>query len=551
MLDATLSAQLKTYLERVTEPVVLEASLDDSRASAQTRELLGEIAGLSDKVTVAELTGDAADARRPSFAIVRPGTDISVRFAGLPLGHEFTSLVLALLQVGGVPPKVSEETAAAVRAIEGEHRFETYMSLTCQNCPDVVQALNTMSVLNPRISHVAVEGGAFQGEIEARKVLAVPTVYRNGELFGQGRMTLEEIVGKLDEGAGAREAERLGALEPFDVLVVGGGPAGAAAAIYAARKGIRTGIVAERFGGQVMDTMAIENFVSMTYTEGPKLAAALEEHVRSYGVEVMELQRAAALTAAAEPGGLAEVTLENGAVLRARTVVVATGARWRHMGVPGEEDYRNKGVTFCPHCDGPLFKGKRVAVVGGGNSGIEAAIDLAGVVGHVTVLEFLDELRADAVLQRKLHSMPNVEVVLSARTTEVVGNGEQVTGLDYEARTTGEARHLDLDGVFVQIGLLPNTDWLGSALELSPRKEVVVDERGQTSAPGIFAAGDCTITPYKQIVVSLGSGATAALGAFDHLIRTTAPAEDGELAVATAPDTSSGTVVAAAPLTVG
>jgi len=335
------------------------------------------------------------------------------------------------------------------------------------------------------------------------------------------------------------------------VLVVGGGPAGAAAAIYAARKGIRTGIVAERFGGQVMDTMAIENFVSMTYTEGPKLAAALEEHVRSYGVEVMELQRAAALTAAAEPGGLAEVTLENGAVLRARTVVVATGARWRHMGVPGEEDYRNKGVTFCPHCDGPLFKGKRVAVVGGGNSGIEAAIDLAGVVGHVTVLEFLDELRADAVLQRKLHSMPNVEVVLSARTTEVVGNGEQVTGLDYEARTTGEARHLDLDGVFVQIGLLPNTDWLGSALELSPRKEVVVDERGQTSAPGIFAAGDCTITPYKQIVVSLGSGATAALGAFDHLIRTTAPAEDGELAVATAPDTSSGTVVAAAPLTVG
>lgn len=399
------------------------------------------------------------------------------------------------------------------------------MSLTCQNCPDVVQALNAMSVLNPRITHVAIEGGAFQGEIESRKVLAVPTVYRNGELFGQGRMTLEEIVGKLDSGAAARDAERLGAMEPFDVLVVGGGPAGAAAAIYASRKGIRTGIVAERFGGQVMDTMAIENFVSVQHTEGPKLAAALEEHVRSYEVEVMELQRAAALTPATEPGGLAEVRLDNGAVLRSRTVIISTGARWRHMGVPGEEDYRNKGVTFCPHCDGPLFKGKRVAVIGGGNSGIEAAIDLAGVVGHVTVLEFMDELRADAVLQRKLYSMPNVEVILSAKTTEVLGNGDQVTGLDYEDRTTGQSRHLDLEGIFVQIGLLPNTDWLGDAVTLSPRKEIVIDERGQTSAPGVFAAGDCTTVPYKQIVISLGAGATAALGAFDHLIRTTAPAE--------------------------
>ncbi len=525
MLDQTLSATLKTYLERITEPIELVASLDDSRASAQTRELLGEIAALSDSVTVREAGADELDQRRPSFAIVRTGSDVSVRFAGLPMGHEFTSLVLALLQVGGVAPKVSEETAAAVRAIEGEHHFETYMSLTCQNCPDVVQGLNAMSVLNPRITHVAIEGGAFQGEIESRKVLAVPTVYRNGELFGQGRMTLEEIVGKLDSGAAAREAERLGAMEPFDVLVVGGGPAGSTAAIYASRKGIRTGIVAERFGGQVMDTMAIENFISVQRTEGPKLAAALEEHVRSYDVEVMELQRAASLTPAAGPGGLAEVALDNGAVLKARTVVVATGARWRHMGIPGEAEYRNKGVTFCPHCDGPLFKGKRVAVIGGGNSGIEAAIDLAGVVGHVTVLEFMPELRADAVLQRKLFSLPNVDVILNAQTTEVLGDGAQVTGLDFKDRATGEAKRLELEGIFVQIGLLPNTDWLGQAVELSPRKEVVVDGRGQTSAVGIFAAGDCTIAPYKQIVISLGSGATAALSAFDHLIRTTAPAE--------------------------
>ena len=526
MLDATLTATLKTYLERVTFPIELEASLDDGAVSGQTRELLAEIAALSDKITVT--AGD--DARKPSFAIKRVDSDnpseISVRFAGVPLGHEFTSLVLALLQVGGVAPKVSDEVADAVRNLPGEHHFETYMSLTCQNCPDVVQALNAMSVLNPRITHVAIEGGAFQDEIAERKVLAVPTVYRNGELFGQGRMTLEEIVRKLDSGAEAREAARLAEMEPFDVLVVGGGPAGSTAAIYASRKGIRTGMVVERFGGQVMDTMAIENFVSVQRTEGPKLAAALEEHVRSYEVEVMEYQQATALVPASEPGGLATLTLANGAALQARSVVVSTGARWREMGVPGEKEYRNKGVTFCPHCDGPLFKGKRVAVVGGGNSGIEAAIDLAGVVGHVTVIEFLDELRADAVLQRKLRSLPNVEVILGARTTEVLGDGEQVTGLDYEERATGTIKHVALEGVFVQIGLLPNTEWLGDALTLSPRKEIVIDERGATSAHGIFAAGDCTTVPFKQIVISLGAGATAALSAFDHLIRTSAPAEE-------------------------
>ncbi|MEI2733148.1 MAG: alkyl hydroperoxide reductase subunit F [Dermatophilaceae bacterium] len=530
MLDATLTAQLKTFLERVTEPIELAASLDDGRLSVQTRDLLDEIAALSDRITVVV----ADDVRTPSFAIRRPGSDAEgVRFAGLPMGHEFTSLVLALLQVGGVAPKVSEDTATAIRAIQGEHRFETYMSLTCQNCPDVVQALNAMSVLNPRISHVAIEGGAYQGEIEARAVQAVPTVFHNGELFGQGRMTVEEIVAKLDPGLVARETERLGALDPFDVLVVGGGPAGASAAIYAARKGIRTALVTERFGGQVLDTVGIENFVSVPYTEGPKLAAALEAHVAAYEVEIVGNQRAKTLVPATEPGGLVRVVLEGGATLSAHTVVLATGARWRHMGVPGEEDYRNKGVTFCPHCDGPLFKGKRVAVVGGGNSGIEAAIDLAGVVGHVTVLEFLDELRADAVLQRKLRSLPNVDVVLSARTTQVVGD-ERVTGLDYEDRTSGAARHVDLEGVFVQIGLLPNTEWLGDVVALSDRKEIVIDDRGQTSVPGVFAAGDCTTVPFKQIVISLGAGATAALSAFDHLIRTTAPDEVEEPVAAVA-----------------
>ena len=527
MLDSNLTAQLTTYLANLRQPVELAASLDESPKSQQMAELLDEIAALSDLVTVTT----ADDARRPSFAVCRPGTDISIRFAGLPLGHEFTSLVLALLWVGGHPPKVSEATLDAIRDIQGEHHFETYMSLTCQNCPDVVQALTLMSVVNPQISHVAIEGGTFQSEVDERKILAVPTVYKDGELFGAGRMSLEEIIAKLDTGAAARDAERFFAMEPFDVLIVGSGPAGAAAAVYAARKGIRTGIIGERFGGQVMDTMAIENFVSVTHTEGPQLAAALERHVRSHDVEVMVPQRVATLTPAAHVGGLAEVTLENGATLEARTVIVATGARWRTLGVPGEDEYRNKGVTFCPHCDGPLFKGKRVAVVGGGNSGIEAAIDLAGVVGHVTVVEYMDELRADAVLQRKLHSLPNVDVVLGARTTGIVGNGDQVTGLDYEELDTGAARHLGLDGVFVQIGLLPNTEWVDGTLELSDRKELVIDAHGRTSAHGVFAAGDCTTVPYKQIVISTGAGATAALAAFDHLIRTSAP-DEAELALA-------------------
>jgi alkyl hydroperoxide reductase subunit F len=506
--------------------VVIVASLDDSAKSAELRTLLAEIAALSDLVS---LTTEGTDHRRPSFAIERPAEhrDAShqdevvdgVRFAAIPLGHEFTSLVLAILQVGGVAPKVSDETIAAIRAIDRDLDFETYMSLSCQNCPDVVQALNVMSIVNPRISHVAIDGALFQSEVADRQVMAVPTVFLNGEVFGQGRMTLEQIVAELDTGAEARVAAELNRREPYDVLVVGGGPAGAAAAVYAARKGIRTGVASERFGGQVLDTMTIENLISVTRTEGPKLASALEQHVREYDVDVMNLQRAARLVPAAEPGGLHTVELVNGAALRARTVVLATGARWRNMNVPGEQEYRNKGVTFCPHCDGPLFAGKRVAVIGGGNSGVEAAIDLAGVVQHVTLFEFMGELRADEVLQRTLRRLPNVEVILNARTTAVVGDGSKVTAIDYEDRESGELRTVRLDGVFVQIGLLPNTEWLAGAVELSERGEIVVDDRGATSLPGVFAAGDATTVPYKQIVVSIGQGATAALSAFDHLIR--------------------------------
>ena len=520
MLDTNLKTQLKAYLEKVTQPFEIVASLDDGEKSQEMLSLLQDIASLSDQIT---LKTDGQDARKPSFALNRIGGDISLRFAGLPMGHEFTSLVLALLQVGGHPSKTAPEVIEQIKGIEGEYNFETYFSLSCQNCPDVVQALNLMAVLNPNIRHVAIDGALFQDEVEARQVMSVPSIYLNGELFGQGRMGEEEILAKLDTGAAARDAEKLNVKDAFDVLVIGGGPAGAAAAIYAARKGIRTGVAAERFGGQVLDTMAIENFISVKETEGPKLARALEEHVREYDVDIMNLQRAAALIPAGADG-LHEVKMDSGASLKAKTLILATGARWREMNVPGEQEYRGRGVAYCPHCDGPLFKGKRVAVIGGGNSGVEAAIDLAGIVAHVTLLEFGEELRADAVLQRKLQSLPNVTILKMAQTTEVRGDGQKVTGLVYKDRASETLQDIELEGIFVQIGLLPNSDWLKGSVELSRFGEIIVDAKGQTNIPGVFAAGDVTTVPYKQIVIAVGEGAKASLSAFDHLIRTSAPA---------------------------
>jgi NADH-dependent peroxiredoxin subunit F len=520
MLDANLKAQLGAYLERVKLPFEITASLDDSAAAQEMHGLLQDIVSLCDKIT---LKTDGTDARKPSFALNRIGEAPRIRFAAIPMGHEFTSLVLALLQVGGHPPKVEAEVIEQIRNLEGDFKFETYMSLTCHNCPDVVQALNLMAVLNLRITSVVIDGGLYQQEVEARQVLAVPMVFLNGAHFGQGRMDVEEIVAKLDTGAGARDAAKLNAKDAYDVLIVGGGPAGAAAAVYAARKGIRTGMLAERMGGQTMDTMSIENFISVLETDGPKFAAALEQHAKQYDVEILNLQRAEKLIPAAASGGLIGVQLANGALLKSKTVILSTGARWREVNVPGEQEYRNKGVAYCPHCDGPLFKGKRVAVIGGGNSGVEAAIDLAGIVGHVTLLEFGDALRADAVLVRKLESLPNVAIHTSAQTTEITGTDGKVSGLVYTDRASGTSNQIALEGVFVQIGLVPNSEWLKGTLELSRHGEIVVDNRGQTSLPGVFAAGDVTTVPFKQIIIATGDGAKAALGAFDHLIRSSVP----------------------------
>ncbi len=517
MLDANLKQQLQGLLTNLREPIELVSSLGDDAKSAELATLLDDIAALSDKVSVTQADDDS---RRPSFLIRRASdAQVAVRFAGIPMGHEFTSLVLALLQVGGHPPKVAPEVLEQVAALDGDYHFETYFSLSCQNCPDIVQALNLMSVVNPRITHTAIDGGLFQAEVEDRKIMAVPTIFLNGENFGQGRMELEQILAKLDSGAEAKVAEKIAAKDAFDVLVVGGGPAGAAAAIYAARKGIRTGIAAERFGGQVLDTMAIENFISVQHTEGPKLVAQLEQHVKDYDVDIMNLQRAEKLIPAKVEGGLHEVKLASGASLKARTVILSTGARWRQLGVPGEDQYRNKGVAYCPHCDGPLYKGKRVAVIGGGNSGVEAAIDLAGFVAHVTLIEYDSELRADAVLQRKLASLPNVKIITSALTAEVLGDGEKVTGLSYKDRNRDELHQIELEGIFVQIGLVPNTEWLKEAVTLSRHGEIEVDHRGETSQKGVFAAGDCTTVPYKQIVIAMGEGSKAALSAFDYMIR--------------------------------
>jgi alkyl hydroperoxide reductase subunit F len=516
MLDANLKSQLGTYFERITQPISLTASIDTGIKSQEMVDLLTEIAGLSDKITLS--TNGAAD-RKPSFEIRSTRSDNAVSFGGLPMGHEFNSLILALLHMGGHAPKEEAAILDRIRAINEPLNFETYFSQSCQNCPDVVQALNLLAALNPKVQHIAIDGAVFPEEVEARGILAVPSVYLNGELFGQGRMSLDQILAKLGAIGNTNDADSLNTRDIFDVLIVGGGPAGAAAAIYSARKGISTGILAERFGGQLMDTLGIENLISVPHTEGPNLASALEQQVRAHDVDVIGSQEAVKLLPPTDQTAYAEIRLASGTSLKARSIILSTGARWRQMNVPGEDTYRNKGVAYCPHCDGPLFKGKRVAVIGGGNSGVEAAIDLAGIVSHVTLIEFDNVLRADAVLQSRLRSLANVTVITSAQTTEVLGDGKRVNGLTYRDRSTGELHQIELEGIFVQIGLIPNTDWLKGTLALSPRGEIEVDERGQTSIPGVFAAGDVTTAPYKQIVISMGDGAKAALSAFDYLIR--------------------------------
>ncbi|MBO6347565.1 alkyl hydroperoxide reductase subunit F [Enterococcus casseliflavus] len=506
-LDKAIKDQLTQYLAMLESEVVFAATLGEDDSSTKVREFLEEIAEMSPKITIQAVASE----RTPSFSINRPGEESGIAFAGLPLGHEFTSFILALLQVSGRPPKIDETLQKRIKAIDKPLHFETYVSLTCHNCPDVVQALNIMAVLNTSISHTMIEGGMFKEEIDKKKIMAVPTVFLDGEEFASGRQTIEQL---LEKAAGPTSKDDFAEKELFDVLVVGGGPAGGSAAIYAARKGINTGMVVETMGGQVMETLGIENMIGTPYTEGPKLMRQVEEHINEYNVDVMKGQRAKDI----RRNDVIEVELENGAVLKTKTAILATGARWRNINVPGEKEFKNKGVAYCPHCDGPLFAGKEVAVIGGGNSGIEAAIDLAGMAKHVYVLEFLPELKADLVLQNRLNTLENVTVITNAATKDIAGSDhvEQLTYVDRE--TSGEFT-LAVEGVFILIGLMPNTEWLKDRIVLNERNEIVVDKHGATNIEGVFAAGDCTDSVYKQIITSMGSGATAALGAFDHLIR--------------------------------
>lgn len=514
-LDITIKNQLQDYMARLVYPIKLLANVDEAASSQEMLEMLEEVASLSEKIT---LNREIDTSKRiPSFEVNRDTDTTGISFAGIPSGHEFTSFVLALLQAGGHPLKIDAEKIEQIKNIQGKFHFETYISLSCHNCPDVVQALNAMSIINPNISHVMIDGALFQKEVEEKQIMAVPTIFLNGQSFGQGRMELDEIVNKIDASASLKEAEKISKKETYDILIIGGGPAGSSAAIYSARKGIRTGIVAERFGGQVMDTLGIENFISVKATEGPKLVTALEEHVKEYEVDIMNLQRAKSIQKNDE-NALFEVELENGGKLKSKSVIVATGARWKELNIPGEKEFKGKGVAYCPHCDGPLFKGKRVAVIGGGNSGVEAAIDLANIVGHVTLFEFAPELKADDILQKRLYSLSNVDVVLNAQTLEVLG-ADKVNSMIYLDRKTNEKKTISLEGIFIQIGLLPNTDFVKNTVDLSKFGEIIIDGHGQSSLPGLFAAGDVTTVPYKQIIIALGEGAKASLGAFDYLIR--------------------------------
>jgi len=514
MLENNLKQQLAQYLDMLKTEVTIGLSVSQDENSNKVREFVEEVAELSDKIKVEEkeLT------YTPSFEIKGDFDHGRIVFAGLPLGHEFASFALAMLQAGGIEPKVDKATKNRIESIESSD-FETIVSLSCHNCPDVVQVLNIMAILNPNINHTMIEGSMYQDIVESRDVLAVPAIFKNGEFLEGGKQTMDTL---LDKIAGGKSADDFADKAAFDVLIIGGGPAAATAAVYAARKGVSTGLVASDFGGQVVETLGIENIPGFKYTEGPSFMEQMEEQVKALGVDIMTgtlAQNIKESENSSQDLRLIEVELDNGAKLEARSVIIATGARWRLLGIPGEIEFKNKGVAYCTHCDGPLFKGKKVAVIGGGNSGIEAAIDLAAMVEHVTVIEFLPELKADQVLQDKLFSLDNVEVIKNAQTTGLYGENK-LQRLEYTDRETNEEHSLDVEGCFIQVGLVPNTDWLKkSEVDLTDRGEIIVNPDGSTSLEAVYAAGDATNSLFKQIVIAAGSGATAALGAFNYLMR--------------------------------
>lgn len=505
-LDEAIRKQLESYVDLLEQDVVITASLSDDKASVKMREFVEEIVSLSPKLSLVEANLE----RTPSFKLDRKDAEVGITFAAIPLGHELSTFVLALVQASGREPKIEAELIERIKEIKQPLHFNSYITLSCNICPDVVQAFNTIAVLNENVTHTIIDGALFRPEVDARNIMAVPTVIHNDEEFVAGRTSLSEILDKIIGQADIKfdlDSE-------YDVAIIGGGPAGASSAIYSARKGLRVALITDRIGGQVLETSSIENVIGTPQTEGPKLAASLHQHMKDYEIDIIDGHSVVNV----KKEDLSILTLDNNQTLKAKVLIIATGARWRNVNVPGEAEFKNKGVAYCPHCDGPFFKGKDVAVIGGGNSGIEAAIDLSAVANKVTVVEFAEELKADGVLQNTLAKLDNVSVVLNAATSEIHGD-TSVTGMSYNDRATNEEHKLDLDGVFVQIGLVPNTEFLGDLFDKTPMGEIIVNNVGETSVPGIFAAGDCTDSAFKQIIISMGSGATAALGAFDYLMK--------------------------------
>jgi alkyl hydroperoxide reductase subunit F len=513
MFDEELKEQLRGYFTRIVKPVQLQMHTGEHESRHELKQMLSEVAALSDWIELTEKTDD--DVSPVSFDVLSEGKPTGIRFSGIPGGHEFSSLILAILQAGGSPVRLDEGLQNLVRGLEGQMHFQTVVSLSCHNCPDVVQTLNSFALLNPRITHEMIDGALFPEFVEKHGIQGVPAVFLNGEPFANGKIDagqiIDRIIKKNASSLKVHESDRL-----YDVAIVGAGPAGVAAAIYSARKGLAVTVIAERIGGQVKDTMGIENLITTSYTTGPELTATLGSLLRSHEVDVREHLRVDHI----ENGDAYKtIVLNTSERIRSRTVILATGAKWRELNVPGEKEFLGRGVAYCPHCDGPFFKGKDVAVIGGGNSGVEAALDLAGIVRSVKLFEFTDRLNADEVLIRRLKETPNIEAAVNAQVTEVLHDGEKVTGIRYINRTTGEEIEYPLDGIFIQIGLIPGTDFVRGLVECNRYGEIIVDTHGRTSVPGIFAAGDATTVPYKQIVIALGDGAKAAITAFEYLLK--------------------------------
>lgn len=523
MLEKDLQEQLKSVFADLSQTIELVYFNSSHADQNQLIELLSDIQSASSKIKVKKSEKpEEQNIAFPGFRIEKQGHPTGITFKGIPGGHEFTSLILAILNSDGKGKFPDENILKRIKNLKGPIRLQTYISLTCENCPDVVQALNLMSLIHEDFKHEMIDGGYVQDEIQKLGIQGVPSIVLNSKLIHSGRIQLLELIAKLEEVFGKKEEstnkEKIN-LGSFDVVVIGGGPAGASAAIYSVRKGLKTALIAEKIGGQVQETKGIENLISVIYTEGPQLAANLNQHLSSYPVKIFEHRRVQQIDKENKI-----IQLEGGEFLSYQSTIIATGAKWRELNIPGEKEYLGRGVAFCPHCDGPFYKGKKVAVIGGGNSGVEAAIDLAGIVQEVVLFEYNDQLKADQILVDKLKSLPNTKVITSAQTKTILGDGQKVKSIEYLNRKTNELEQIELDGIFIQIGLVPNSQFAKNAVETTKFGEIVVDAKGRTSTPGIYAAGDVTTTPFKQIIIAMGEGAKASLAAFEDRMYAVAPA---------------------------